>query len=127
MRFVDDSGEDVVTAWLAGCRLPKLAKAIKTKLDVVVTFLENSEYITPSSYAKPLRGYADIFEIVLQVKGDPYRPLCCHGPGNHEITILVMAIERGDKFEPTNAPEVALARKTLIHSADRRYVCGYRS
>ena len=126
MRFVGDDDEDVVTAWIAACRPPNLAKAVKARLDAIVAHMETCEHIAPGAYTTPLRGYPDIFEIGLQVKGAQYRPLCCHGPGDHEVTILVMAIERGDRFEPPTAPTIAQDRKALIHF-DRRYVRGYYS
>jgi hypothetical protein len=56
---------------------------------------------------------------MVRVANTQYRPLFCHGPGPGDLTLLVGALEKGDRFEPQSAPETALRRKADINIKGR--------
>lgn len=123
--FVDEHGQDSVSVWLNEMK-PGTAKAVRRKLNWLIPYLEACEYLNSGPYLKQLKGYPGILELHVVLPGFAFRPLCCYGPGNHELTILVGATERGDKISPRSACDKAMTRKSLIMS-DRRYVRGYYS
>jgi hypothetical protein len=63
-------------------------------------------------YARVLSGPCDgLIELRIKVKNIQYRPLVWYGPNQGEITLLMGAIEQGDRFNPRTACETALRRK----------------
>ena len=116
--YLTERGENVIRAWLDG--LPKNAKV---KIDRRILYLENVQYLQREpQYIKPLTGYDGIFEIRVILQNIQYRPLGCYGPAQDEFTLLIGAIERGNRFEPRDAPDLALQRKEIIHN-DRSRTC----
>lgn len=66
-------------------------------------------------FTKQLEGDCDgLVEIRFKADRVQHRPLGFYGPGRLEFTILLFAIERGDRFEPTDACAIALRRKDEI-------------
>jgi len=108
--YVSASGENEVLAWLND--LPKQAKA---KINAMIRRLEVLEDLKMPQ-VKPLHGPCSGL-IELRIKGADniqYRPLCCHGPGDKEVTILAGAIEKGGKFVPRSACSTAQVRMAEI-------------
>ena len=70
--------------------------------------------MTATPYFTPLTGYSGICEIKFIVQNIQYRPLGCYGPEKNEFTILIGAREEGDRFNPRNAPKIALIRRKEV-------------
>jgi len=98
-----------VSSWLDG--LPHKAKA---RLDLILRHMEITKDWTQTPYFTPLTGYNGISEIKFIVQNIQYRPLGCYGLASNEYTILIGAREKGNRFEPINAPEIALSRKKEV-------------
>lgn len=61
-----------------------------------------------------------ILEIRVKSNNVQYRPLICFGPDRHQITLLLGAIEKGDKFVPKDAVNRAARNKSdLDRNHDR--------
>lgn len=106
--FVSLSGTNEIEKWLN-----TLPKRDKVKIDKIIRHLE-LEKTLKEPYVKPLTGYTGLFEIKVFSGRVQYRPIGCYGPKRREFTILIGAIEKGDKFIPRNAPDTAFARSTKI-------------
>lgn len=107
--FVTDDGFSDVREWLNG--LPPKAKA---RMDKIILYLEIIKDWTKIAWFSPLKGYNGIFEMKFIVDNTQYRPLGCYGPERKTFTLLMGAIEQGNKFNPRRAPEIALQRRGLI-------------
>lgn len=116
--FISNSGNDVIDAWLN--EIPPRAKA---KIKVRMTYLEN-EIIWKAPYVKKLRGSKTIWEIRVVLDHIQYRLLGCFGPGEKNFTLLIGAIEKGNRLYPPDAINTAEKRCKLIRT-DKRYTDEY--
>lgn len=112
--FLKEDGANAITEWIES--LPphirqKVAAALAARLEAVQN-LENHEW--PEGWFTDLSGYSGIVEVKFKVKKVQYRPLGCYGPGRHQFTLLVGAIEKGDKFVPRSAPNTANDRRKIV-------------
>lgn len=105
--FVNQNND--VDGWLKG-----LSVKASSRLDAILRYMEITKDWTRTPYFSPLTGYRGIFEIKFIVQNRLYRPLGCYGRGGNEFTILIGAWEIGDRFEPLNAPEMALIRRQEV-------------
>lgn len=76
-------------------------------------------------YFAPLRGYKNIYEIIVKTKDRQYRPLGCFGPGPQVFTLLIGASKKEKIWSPPNARKTAEKRCKLIFR-DRRYLNEYQ-
>jgi hypothetical protein len=117
--FVSSSGTNEIKKWLNA--LPENDQA---KIDAKIRYLEITK-TWGRPYTAKLKGYSDLYEIIVFSGRIQYRPIGCYGPNQKEFTILIGAIEKGDKFEPRNAPDTAYARSKLIgkeeHTTEYEY------
>lgn len=68
-------------------------------------------------YTKQLSGGCDgLVEIRFNADRVQHRPLGFYGPSRLEFTILLCAIERGGRFEPRDACNIALRRKDEVNN-----------
>jgi len=112
--YVDSDGKNVVRSWLNG--LPKPAKA---KINTTIGFLEAMPRLE-MPYVRVLKGTcAGLMELRVTSGNVQYRPLCCYGPGEKEVTILFGAVEKGGKFVPLSACSIALMRKAQLSEGGR--------
>jgi putative component of toxin-antitoxin plasmid stabilization module len=110
--YLTERGENDIRHWLDG-----LSKKARIKIDRRIRYLENVQYFhREPQYIKQLSGYEGIYEIRVVFGGDQYRPLGCYGPHEGEFTLLIGAMEQGDRFVPRDAPDLALQRKAIILS-----------
>jgi len=108
MDYLAADGENAILAWLNS--LPWKAKA---KINTTIRYVEVMERLDRPQIGILDRACAGLME--LRVKGPDnvqYRPLCCYGPGNRDVTLLFGAIEKGSKFVPTSACSSAQKAKT---------------
>jgi hypothetical protein len=112
--YLSANGENEILDWLNS--LPKGAKA---RINTAIRFLEAMERLE-MPYARVLKGNcAGLLELRILFDNVQYRPLCCYGPGMRDVTLLVGAREKGSKFEPRTACEMALARKGALTLKER--------
>lgn len=95
-----------VVVWIE--TLPPRARA---RMDVIIGYLEAEKDWTQTPYFSPLKIYVGISELKIKIRGEQYRPLGCRGLGRNEYTILIGAMEKGNRFVPLNAPELAVERR----------------
>ena len=105
--FVNQNND--VDIWIKG-----LSVKARARLDAIIRHMEITKDWTRTPYFSPLTGYSGICEIKFIVQNKQYRPLGCYGPEENEYTILIGAYEIGNRFEPLNAPQMALARRLEI-------------
>lgn len=91
-----------------------LSPKAHARMDTIINHMEITKDWTRTAYFSPLKGHRGINEIKFTVQSIQYRPLGCYGPGNKEFTILIGAIEQGDRFNPINAPLIAKNRRNDI-------------
>lgn len=61
--------------------------------------------------AAKLQGVEEIYEIRFFADRKQYRPLGFFGPGANEFTVLVLAIEKGTRYDPPSAIDTAGRRR----------------
>ena len=110
--FITPRGANEIQDWLQGLP-PKVCLKIRTGIKYLET-----EKIWPSNLCHKIIGYEKIYELLFYYGNVQYRPLCCFGPKKKEFTLLIPAIEHGDRFEPKTAPETAVKRYKLIHEEE---------
>jgi len=112
--YVAAGGMNEIHAWLDG--LPERAKA---KINWRIRQLEATKNLTRPAVGMLTRDCDGLIELRVEVGNVQYRPLCCHGPGVREVTLLFGAIEKGGKFEPLSACLIALRNKARIAGRGR--------
>ncbi len=111
--YVNERGDNLIHAWLQ-----TLSQKAKAKINVRIQYLEAVPVFDPQ-YVSALSGYPDLLELRVVFSGVQYRPIACYGPAQREVTLLFGATERGDRFDPPTACDIALRRRSEI-LADRR-------
>jgi hypothetical protein len=107
--YQDASGGNVILAWLN--TLPKTAKI---RINIAIQRLEVMDRL-PVKLFKPIPGAGrGLWELRIRAESVQYRPICYHGPGRGEITILAGEREIGGKFDPLSACSTAQMRKTEV-------------
>jgi putative component of toxin-antitoxin plasmid stabilization module len=118
--YLTERGENEIRLWLDG-----LSKKARIKIDRRIRYLANVQYFHGEpQYIKRLVGYEGIYEIRVVFGGDQYRPLGCYGPDEGQFTLLIGAMEQGDRFIPRDAPDIAIQRRAIILS-DRSRICDH--
>ncbi len=108
--YLTADGENPIFVWLSG-----LPKAAKVKINARIRYFERLEMLE-----RPQVGHLDgqcdgLMELCIYGPDKvQYRPLCCIGPDDRDVTILVGAIEKGSKFVPLSACATAQQRKQEI-------------
>ena len=118
-EFLDTRGRGVIEVWLEEARIQKKARILlQQKLDI----LAMAEPELPAQLlAGPFEGH--LYKLRINAPGVQLRPILCRGPiePNAEYTLLVGAVERGNRWSPPNAPERAMAnRQTILDDPQRR-------
>lgn len=83
---------------------------------------ETERGLLPGLIDGPLKGHPHIYKLRLGGRVR-LRPMLCKGPVNNdtELTLLIGATERDSKFDPINAPVLAVARRDeIINDIKRR-------
>jgi hypothetical protein len=111
--FITARGTDVIQKWLDD--LPIKAQVA---IDERIRFLATLQH-WERPFAAKLKGYDDIWEVIVQSERVQYRPLGCFGPGEKVFSLLIGAVEKGNRFEPKDAPTTAEKRKNLVYQNER--------
>jgi hypothetical protein len=121
--FTDDSGQNVIAEWTASIRPERKRMKMLARWDAHLEHIQNIEQASwPSEWFTELRGHPQIFEMKFTVNNIQWRPLGYFGPARHEFTFLIGAIERNDRFEPTDAPRSADARRLIVEHDPKRAI-----
>ena len=119
--YLDSRGLNDFESWSKS-----LEKGYLARLNRQLKALEdNGPDLIPGMLFGPITGYRHIYKLKIGHKL-ALRPLLCRGPLNNdsEFTLLLGAIEKGWKWDPRNAPEIAEARRVEIINNPRRR-CGH--
>lgn len=107
--FVDLRGKNNFKEWTATLQVKQLAR-LNERLDKLMQY---GDALFPQMLsATPVPGI-----LKLKIKGNvQLRPLLCKGPASvaSEYTLLLGAKEVGDRWQPTNAPEMADLRRNQV-------------
>lgn len=106
--FISDRGSDVIEEWL-----DSFSTDIKVFIETRLNYLK-TQPIWKRPHAAKLTGSKYIYEIIITYKNVQYRPLGFFNPAAHEFILLIGAIEKGDKFEPRGALEIAEKRRQQL-------------
>lgn len=113
--YVDAHGRNDFADWTRDLQKTSRAK-LNAKIDMLA---KHGEELVPHLLTDtPIAGVRK-----LRVKGQvQLRPLLCRGPANNhmEYTFLLGAFERGDKFDPEDAPDTADVRRSTVANDLRR-------
>lgn len=113
--YVDAQGIDVIRTWYERSP-PKVRAKFLSRLRALAG-LPRQDW--KENLHKNLVGAcAGISEIRFEVGNVQYRPLGFHS-GDHEFTILSVAIEKGWKFIPKSSGKTALARRAEVEAKRR--------
>lgn len=109
--YVSPQGDEEVTTWYAA-QTPTIQAAFDQRVRNL-SQMQPHEWREP--YTKQLEGPCDgLVEIRFKADRVQQRPVGFYGPDRMEFTIVLMAREIGDRFEPQDACEIAQARKTDV-------------
>jgi hypothetical protein len=123
--YVDESGENVIRAWLK-----QQGTKVEARFDGDIRTLEA---FPPEQWRRPyvakLKGEcAGLIEIRRRILRVQYRLLGFYGPNDREVTLVVGAIEKDRKWVPLTACETGLRRKyeVLVDPITHRRRHGFR-
>src|SRR5258708_17442165 len=106
--FVNEGGKNVIHDWLTS----RKGRQAKADLNTFLTYLAAQDKIHESDISAR-RGYSGLLELRIKINRVQHRPLCFYGPRQSEITLLIMAIEKGFRLDPVTADDTAMERKKL--------------
>jgi hypothetical protein len=116
--YIDERGTNPIRDWLMERRIvPVKARA---RIQRILLQLAGTPLWT-RPLASNLDDYAGIVEIRIRWMNTQYRLLGFRGPDQRQFSLLVPAIEQGDRFVPLNAPDTATTRMAIV-IADRRRI-----
>jgi hypothetical protein len=121
--FTDESGDNVIAAWVGSIRSGKKQAKVAARWDAMLEHLrniENSDW--PTGWFTELTGYEGILEMKFTVQNIQWRPLGYFGPRRHEFTFLIGAMEKNNRFVPTDAPSTAANRRQIVELNPQRAI-----
>lgn len=119
--FVSQRGENLIRRW-AG-KEARLSNVARAKLNVKLDLLERIGFdaaLNAAWLAGPIDKKKKIYK--LRIYGNVMvRPLLCQGPvdGNLECTLLLGAIEKGDRLQPEGAAMRAAENREVVKQKPR--------
>ena len=119
-EFLDGRGLGILEIWLLKKKIQKKARAT---LNQRIDWLRRFGPEAPNLLAGPI--YKHIYKLRVKAQGIQLRPMLCKGPidNEREFTLLLGAIEKGNKLQPRDAPERAeVNREEILRDPLRRHV-----
>jgi len=107
--YLNEHGKNVFLSELRG-----YPKTVRSAIHAHITQLEVTKELNRPSVGLLGRKCTGLIELRVKVNRTPYRPLAFRGPGDHEITLLAMAIERNYDLKPPDVCKTALERKRKV-------------
>jgi hypothetical protein len=119
LDYVDRNGVNRISEWLLEIPL-KASVEFEAMLDV----LRGTTLLTRNQTGRLSGNLKGLYEFIFKVDNIQYRPLFCYGPNTkaREITILVGATKKSNRFEPPGVGKTAMSRAKEIWAGDRRRV-----
>ncbi len=119
--YIDKDGVNIVQTWLGG-----LSKKHRAEVQVQLRYLQDQA--TPSD--KKLKILSDehdqaavgLWELRFTFEKRQHRPLLFKGPHPKEMTILYVAYEKGDRWEPQGALAIAQGIMNIVEAQPARSV-----
>jgi hypothetical protein len=110
-EFTDSRDRGVVEVWLNEERIQKKARTI---LNVRIDLLRRLGSDAPGLLVGPI--YRHVYKLRIRSEGVQLRPMLCKGPISNDLeyTLLLGATERGDHYQPRNAPELAEENREVV-------------
>ena len=100
--FIKDSGQNVIKKWLK-----KYPLDIKAGIERRFRYLRTLATWDKRPHSAKRKGSDYIYEIIIKLRGNQYRPLGFFGPNDGEFTLLIGAVEKDQGLEPKDAQENA--------------------
>jgi hypothetical protein len=121
-NFLDREGRNLIKAWLDSRDVRVKAKA---KLNARIRHLSISDHSEwPRPWFQKLEGYEGVFEIKMIQQNIQYRPLGFFGPGQRQFTLVLGAIEVGNRITPPDAFRTAERRMKDVQE-NRNGICDH--
>ncbi|MFT4036837.1 MAG: type II toxin-antitoxin system RelE/ParE family toxin [Thermomicrobiales bacterium] len=99
--------------------LDHIPKEAKVKINALLRRLEVMESLRMPE-VRMLHGECDkLMELRREVGNVQYRPICAYGPASAEVTLLIGAIEKGDRFVPKSVCDTAQQRRARMGEKGR--------
>lgn len=120
--YVNQQGKVLIREWYSG-----QSDAVQGTFD---NRLKHLRVTKPQNWRRPLveklSGKCDgLVEIRFKADNVQHRPLGFYGPNSLEFTIVYFATEKGGKFIPKEACEIALERKKEVLADINKRSCVY--
>ncbi len=119
LDYVDKNGVNRISEWLQS--LPIQARV---EFEVLLDMLRGKSLLTRPETGKLHGELNGLYEFVFRVSNIQYRPIFCYGPETRarEVTILVGATKKNNRFSPPGVGRTAMSRAKEIGAGDRRRV-----
>ncbi len=119
MKFVSDSGRDMIEEWLEKKVPIGERKEVRIELESILRSLKFAKF---ELWNRPQVGWlkgdncGGIGELIVDCRGNPYRPLGCFGPEPDQFTLLIgTRKDRKNKgtvlWDPEDAVQTAIYRR----------------
>ena len=117
--YVDGNGNNRISDWLRSIPLEA-----RVEFEALLDVLKGVTILTRPQTGRLGGNLKGLFEFRIKVKNVQYRPLFCYGPNTkaREITILVGATKKNNRFIPPGVDIIAMSRAKEIKANDRRRV-----
>lgn len=116
LDYVEADGTSAIRVWIDSLRT-----GAQVKIDTILRHLQATP-VWPAQYVSARRDCSGIFEVRVVSAGVQYRPLGYFGPGRHEFTLLMGAIEKGGELEPREFCQVATRRRETVNGDRNRAI-----
>jgi hypothetical protein len=119
LDYVDMDGNNRVSEWLR-----EVPIEARVEFEALLDILRGKKLLTRPETGKLYGQLNGLYEFVFKANKVQYRPLFCYGPDTkaREITILVGATKKNNRFIPPGAGKTAMSRAREIWAQDRKRV-----
>jgi hypothetical protein len=117
--YVSGTGRPVVQQWYDDQN-----DDVQAGFDTVLEYLaqrERREWVRPE-FSLLTGKYSGLGEMRFDSGKVEYRPLGCFGPARSDFTILIGTTKKGKNYDPRNALDTALERKSFVGEVGRTNV-----
>ncbi|MGD0353283.1 MAG: type II toxin-antitoxin system RelE/ParE family toxin [Dehalococcoidia bacterium] len=119
LDYVDRTGVNRISEWLQSIPIDA-----RVEFEVLLDMLRGKCILTRPETGKLYKALDGLYEFVFKVSNVQYRPIFCYGPDTkaREITILVGATKKNNRFIPAGVGITAMSRAKEIWAGDRKKV-----
>ncbi len=110
-EFLDNRSDGIIETWLRQQKIQKPAIAL---FEQKLRLLQTAGPELPPGLLAHLGGC--IYKLKVRAQGVQLRPMLCKGPieDDTEFTLLIGAVERGNRLEPIDAQDRAEENRRII-------------